>query len=300
MRNKFIESLCHAASKDDRIVMIVGDLGYKVVEPFADAYPDRFVNAGIAEQNMTGLAAGMASEGYVVFVYSIGNFPTYRCAEQIRNDVDYHNLPVVTVTVGGGLAYGNLGYSHHAIQDLSLMRSMPNTRLYTPVDPVEVDVCVNHIISAPGPSYLRLGKAGEKTLHSGEITLNEGQPQLLVNRSNAKAIIAIGRTFDIVNGLTKHEKFSDFSVFSMPCWSMASKKTFVESLDGFEEIVTLEDHLIDGGFGSWVLEAFMEHRIKTNVRAYGLKSDVAGEVASEMALLNRGNLSVEYIVSDYS
>ena len=197
MRNKFIESLCHAASRDDRVVMIVGDLGYKVVEPFADAYPDRFVNAGIAEQNMTGLAAGMASEGYVVFVYSIGNFPTYRCAEQIRNDVDYHNLPVVTVTVGGGVAYGNLGYSHHAIQDLSLMRSMPNTRLYTPVDPIEVDVSVNHILSAPCPSYLRLGKAGEKIFHSGEITLSEGQPQLLLKRSSAKAMIAIGRTFDI-------------------------------------------------------------------------------------------------------
>src|SRR6187431_2921481 len=118
MRNAFIEELSTLAEANDNIVLVVGDLGYSVVEPFAQRFPDRFLNAGVAEQNMTGLAAGLASEGYHVFTYSIANFPTLRCLEQIRNDVCYHVLPVTVVAVGAGLAYGNLGYSHHAVQDI--------------------------------------------------------------------------------------------------------------------------------------------------------------------------------------
>src|ERR1700744_4244878 len=125
MRNAFIDELVALAESNDQIALVVGDLGFSVVEPFADRFPDRFVNAGVAEQNMTGLAAGMASEGYHVFTYSIANFPSFRCAEQIRNDVAYHGLAVTVVAVGGGLAYGALGYSHHAVQDYALLRALP-------------------------------------------------------------------------------------------------------------------------------------------------------------------------------
>ena len=161
MRNAFIEELVALATEHDHIALIVGDLGYSVVEPFADRFPDRFINAGVAEQNMTGLAAGMASEGYHVFTYSIANFPTFRCAEQIRNDIDYHKLPVTVVAVGGGLAYGNLGYSHHAVQDYALIRCMPNMLIAAPGDPMEVRACMRYLVNNPQPSYLRVGKAGE-------------------------------------------------------------------------------------------------------------------------------------------
>ena len=126
MRNAFIDELIAATELNDNIALVVGDLGYSVVESFAKRFPKRFFNAGVAEQNMMGLAAGLASEGFHVFVYSIANFPTFRCAEQIRNDVDYHQLPVTVVAVGGGLAYGNMGYSHHAVQDYALMRTLPH------------------------------------------------------------------------------------------------------------------------------------------------------------------------------
>ena len=121
MRTEFIKNLIAHAKNKKNIFLLVADIGYGVVEEFQKEFPDRFMNVGVAEQNMTGIAAGLASEGYHVFTYSIANFPTFRCAEQIRNDIDYHNLPVTIVSVGGGLAYGNLGYSHHAIQDLSLI-----------------------------------------------------------------------------------------------------------------------------------------------------------------------------------
>ena len=128
MRLTFIEHLIEIAKTNKKIFLLVGDVGYNVVEKFEKNFPDRFLNVGVAEQNMTGLAAGLASEGYHVFTYSIANFPTFRCAEQIRNDIDYHNLPVTVVSVGGGVAYGNLGYSHHAIQDYGLIRMISSKK----------------------------------------------------------------------------------------------------------------------------------------------------------------------------
>src|SRR5476651_2646056 len=135
MRTAFINQLVLEARKNPRVFLVVGDLGFSVVEPFATEFPDRYLNAGVAEQNMTAVAAGLAAEGYHVFTYSIANFPTLRCLEQIRNDVCYHNLPVTVVAVGGGLAYGNLGYSHHGVQDIAVMRSLPNITVLAPGDP---------------------------------------------------------------------------------------------------------------------------------------------------------------------
>jgi transketolase len=146
MRNTFIETLTSKAKLNKKIVLIIGDLGYNVVEKFRDNFPDRFYNAGIAEQNMASMAAGLASQGFHVFVYSIANFPTFRCAEQIRNDICYHNLNVTIVTVGGGLSYGSLGYSHHAIQDLGLMRLFPEMTILSPGDPSQKKLCLDYIL----------------------------------------------------------------------------------------------------------------------------------------------------------
>ena len=161
MRKIFINQLVKAATKNKKIVLIVGDLGYGIVEPFKKKFPNRFFNAGVAEQNMAGIAAGLALKKFHVFIYSIANFPTFRCAEQIRNDIDYHNLPVTIVSVGAGLGYGNLGYSHHAIQDYSLMRSFPNTVIASPSNNQEVEVVMSYLINNPQPSYLRLDKSLE-------------------------------------------------------------------------------------------------------------------------------------------
>ena len=161
MRKIFINKLVKEASRNKKIVLIVGDLGYGVVEPFKNKFPDRFFNAGVAEQNMAGLASGLAIKGFHVFIYSIANFSTFRCAEQIRNDIDYHNLSVTVVSVGSGLGYGNLGYSHHAIQDYSLMRSFPNTLIAAPSNNQEVEGAIDYLLKNPQPSYLRLDKSLE-------------------------------------------------------------------------------------------------------------------------------------------
>ena len=194
MRNAFIEELVALAHGHSNIALVVGDLGYSVIEPFVDTFPDRFVNAGVAEQNMAGLAAGMASEGYHVFTYSIANFPTFRCAEQIRNDIDHHRLAVTTVAVGGGLAYGNLGYSHHAIQDYALMRTMPNMLLAAPGDPLETRACLRYLVDNPGPSYLRLGKAGEPVFHEVMPSVSPGRwvPVATENCDRSRVMLSTG------------------------------------------------------------------------------------------------------------
>lgn len=291
MRNAFIEELVALARKHPHIALVVGDLGYSVIEPFADEFPDRFINAGVAEQNMTGLAAGMASEGYHVFTYSIANFPTFRCAEQIRNDVAYHNLPVTVVAVGGGLAYGALGYSHHAVQDYALMRTMPNMLIAAPGDPMEVRSSMRYLVANPGPSYLRLGKAGEPNLHDTLPDVAPGRWLRIKDGDDSRVLLSTGSALEIALKRAVSTNYIDHAVYSMPLWSMAAKHTQAEMLKARAEIVTIEDHIHDGGFGSWMLEAkALTEDASCNLQLIALDPVVCGTVGSQETLNKLGGL----------
>ena len=295
MRNAFIDELVALATVHDHIALVVGDLGYSVIEPFAARFPDRFFNAGVAEQNMTGLAAGMASEGYHVFTYSIANFPTFRCAEQLRNDVDYHKLAVTVVAVGGGLAYGSLGYSHHAVQDYALMRCMPNMLIASPGDPMEVRACLRYLVAHPQPSYLRLGKAGEPVFHPQVPELVPGQWLKVADGDapTSSCLLTTGATLDLA--MHWQRKSSDHAkpgVYSLPLWGMGSKAGQADQFRGFEKVVTLEDHLADGGFGSWLLEALPSGKgLRDRLIIRALDPLVCGTVASQKVLNEIGGLS---------
>jgi transketolase len=287
MRNAFISELTNAARSNLKIVLVIGDLGYGVVEPFANEFPDRFFNAGVAEQNMVGLAAGLASEGFHVFCYSIANFPTFRCAEQIRNDVDYHNLAVTIVAVGGGLSYGNLGYSHHAIQDYALMRAMPNMLIAAPGDPMEVKACMRYLIENPQPSYLRLGKAGEKSIHLSVPEVAPGKPTLVrAGKSKDKVFISTGSPLASVNDFLSESSIAkEISQLSMPLWGMGSKSRAANELATFNKVITVEDHLEDGGFGSWILESVNKiQNNKPTIVINSLDSKVCGMVGTQAVL----------------
>lgn len=294
MRNAFIDELVNHASKDDRIALIVGDLGFSVVEPFADHFPERFINAGVAEQNMMGLAAGMASEGYHVFVYSIANFPTFRCAEQIRNDVDYHRLSVTVVSVGGGLAYGNLGYSHHAVQDYGLMRLMPNMLIAAPGDPMEVRACMRYLMANPQPSYLRLGKAGEPSFHS---TVPKVEPgiwlQISAGEGGGKTLLTTGAPLVYASQwIRKSGMYSDFSLHSLPLWGMSTKFSQVSQVERWRAVVTVEDHLQDAGFGSWMFEALSgTPELLTRIKIKALSPKVCGMVGRQEILNELGGIT---------
>ena len=287
MRNAFIDELVKAAAINDNIVLIIGDLGFGVVEPFATRFPHRFFNAGVAEQNMMGMAAGLASEGFHVFVYSIANFPTMRCAEQIRNDVDYHSFPVTIVAVGGGVAYGNLGYSHHAVQDYALLRTMPNMLIAAPGDPMETRACMRYLLDNPQPSYLRLGKAGEPCIHSEVPKLQPGQwLRIGGNNSAQKTYLTTGASLDLAHRtITSKPGVQDWALHSMPLWSMQAKKIQIKQIRKFSKIITVEDHLTDGGFGSWLLEAVSsEPQLLPRIGIKALDAGVCGMVGKQATL----------------
>lgn len=293
MRNAFIEELVAAAEVNGNIALVVGDLGYGVVEPFAKRFPERFFNSGVAEQNMMGLAAGLASEGFHVFVYSIANFPTFRCAEQIRNDVDYHNLSVTVVAVGGGLAYGNLGYSHHAVQDYALMRVMPNMLIAAPGDPMEVRGCMRYILNNPQPSYLRLGKAGEPCIHPGVPEVLPGRwLKIREGENGSGTYLTTGATLELVNQmLVKNHALKQWSLNTMPLWSMKTKADQARQIENFSTICSVEDHLMDGGFGSWLLESIAAHPdLISRIRVKSLDAKVCGMVGKQSTLNTEGGL----------
>lgn len=294
MRNAFIDELVQAASINERIALVVGDLGYGVVEPFAKQFPKRFFNAGVAEQNMMGLSAGLASEGFHVFVYSIANFPTFRCAEQIRNDVDYHQLAVTIVAVGGGLAYGNLGYSHHAVQDFALMRTMPNMLIAAPGDPMEVRACMRYLLNNPQPSYLRLGKAGEASLHKQVPNILPGK-WLKLNASNeaaAKTFLTTGAPLALASKWVENNaQYKDYIIHSMPLWGMKWKSIQQQEVLNWQEVIVMEDHLLDGGFGSWLMESLIDYpNLISQLRFKNLNSSICGMVAKQETLNLMGGL----------
>jgi len=291
MRNAFIDELVALARHNPQIALIVGDLGYSVVEPFAEEFPERFINAGVAEQNMMGIAAGMASEGYHVFVYSIANFPTFRCAEQIRNDVDYHKLAVTIVAVGGGLAYGALGYSHHAVQDYALMRSMPNMLIAAPGDPMEVRGCVRYLVENPCPSYLRLGKAGEPSFHDNVPEIKPGEWLSIAsgNTKKNKVLLSTGATLELA--YTWLSKDPAYALYSLPMWGMSVKEKQENQSKNWQEITTIEDHLMDGGFGTWLMESLYDSSFDLNqIHIRCLDKKVCGMVAKQTTLNSLGGL----------
>lgn len=287
MRDAFIDELAILAETQPQIVLVVGDLGFNVVERFADRFPDRFVNAGVAEQNMTGLAAGMASEGYHVFTYSIANFPTFRCAEQIRNDVDHHRLPVTIVAVGGGVAYGALGYSHHAVQDYALMRAMPNMTIAAPGDPLETRACLNWLVANPGPSYLRLGKSGEPQFHERTPRVTPGTWVRVREGEESSVMLSTGGALGAAL-----ERAGDRAVYSLPLWGMASKFLQPAQLARHREVTTFEDHLPDAGFGSWLMESVSGTEAAARILPVALSPLICDEVGSQAALNRLGGLSL--------
>lgn len=284
MRNTFIKCLVERARVDQSIVLIIGDLGFNVVEPFQNEFPNRFFNAGISEQAMASMAAGMASEGYKVFIYSIANFPTFRCAEQIRNDICYHNLDVTVVSVGGGLAYGNLGYSHHAIQDYGLMRLFPEISIISPGDPNEVKKCMEFIYKDNNPKYLRLRKAGEENISNYSNKLVPGKWQPILIKNSKKILLTTGYGLKIAKDLITQEKYKDFSIYSCPIWGQKYSHVQKINLSCFETVITVEDHLNAGGFGSWLQENSSDYRDK--IESIYIKNSVIGMVGEEGYLLN--------------
>ncbi len=296
MRDAFFKTLVEIAESDQRIMFLTGDLGFGAVNEFVKRCPRQFLNVGVAEQNMTGIAAGLAMAGKTVFTYSIANFPTLRCLEQIRNDVCYHNADVKVVSVGGGLAYGALGPSHHATEDLGILRMLPNMTVVAPADPVEVSRAVRALATMSGPAYLRLGRVGERKLHSESIEFTLGRA-IQVRSGADVTLISTGGMLEMVLEAANQLLLSgiDARVLSMhtirPIDELAIKSAAAET----RAIVTIEEHSVIGGLGSAVAEVLAGLDTSTRLRRVGLPSQFMSSVGSHEYLRERSGLSVVQI-----
>lgn len=296
MRDAFIRALTEEAEKNDRINLIVGDLGFRVVDDFAAKFPDRFLNPGVAEQNMTGIAAGMALSGKIVFTYSIANFPTLRCLEQIRNDVCYHDVNVNIVAVGGGFAYGILGMTHFATEDLAIMRALPNMTVLAPGDPVETMEITRQAVKLDSPCYIRLGKAGEPVVHGGKIDLQIGRALKLKSGTDI-ALLSTGGMLKtaVETAALLDESGHDTGIFSFHTVKPLDEQAVREIAGKYSAIFTLEEHSVLGGFGGAAAEVLAESKQKVTFKRFGLPSEFSPVTGSQNYLRDYFGLTAEKI-----
>ena len=298
MRKAFVQSLMDMAGEDERIHLLTGDLGFSLLEPFIEKFQSRYLNMGITEQNMIGVATGMALSGKIVFVYSIANFPTFRCLEQIRNDMCYHNVNVNIVMGGGGLAYGALGITHHATEDIAIMRALPNMAVIAPGDPLEAAQATQACATWPGPCYLRLGKTVEPVVHEAEISFSIGKAITVQDGKDATLISTGCMLNNTVRaaGLLSGQGIST-RVLSMPAVKPLDRDAVLAAAADTDVIITIEEHSIIGGLGSAVAEVLSEAPdIQCKFQRMGIKDTFSHDVGNQEYLLKVHSLSVDDIV----
>lgn len=305
MRDTFVRTLIELAKENKNIELLTGDLGFGVLKPYWEAVPDQFTNVGIAEQNMTTVAAGMALEGKTVFTYSIGNFPTLRCLEQIRNDCTYHNANVKIVCVGGGLVYGSLGMSHHATEDLAIMRALPDMVVMAPGDSVEAAEATKAIAAHQGTCYLRLGRGGERRIHDRIPDFRIGKAIQIADKRKSSdkhtvniAVLSAGAILDEVCDacVALEEKGVGVLQYSFPTVKPIDKDVVTECANGADVVFTVEEHNITGGFGSAVAEVISEIAGSAPLYRIGLNDEYCTKVGSQEYLRNEYGISAEKIV----
>ena len=259
MRDSFIKELTKQAELDKKVVLITADLGFGIFDNFKKKFPNQFINVGVAEQNMTGIACGLALEGFRVFTYSIGNFCTLRCLEQIRNDICYHNLDVTIVCSGGGFSYGQLGVSHFATEDLSILRALPNMTIYTPSESWESELITKSLKKEKGPKYLRLDKSIGGSKRTKNDLIISGVRK--VYDGEDVAIISIGgileeaiKTREI---LINHDIST--TILSVTKFKPLMSNEIISAIKKTKILVTLEENNIFGGLSSAVCELCIQH-----------------------------------------
>ncbi len=255
MRNAFAKQIADLAEKDERIVVLSGDIGNRLFDDLKARCPGRFFNCGVAEANMIGVAAGMAMSGLRPVCYTIAPFLTYRCLEQIRVDVCYHNVPVTLVGTGAGLSYASLGATHHSCEEMGMLRLLPNLAVLAPADSHEVRASIKAALRHDGPSYIRIGKKGEPDVHATEPALEIGRA-IPVRPGLDVAFLATGTILPVaLNAAIELESHSlSAAVFSVPSLKPLDTATLQKVFSTYRLVATVEEHSVLGGLGGSVAE----------------------------------------------
>jgi transketolase len=296
MRAAFFNYLVEQAARDPNLYLIVGDVGFSVAEKFQHQFPLRFINAGIAEQNMIGIAAGLALAGKNVYVYSIIPFVTMRCFEQIRNDLCYQHLPVKLVGVGGGFSYGAMGATHHAIEDIAIMRALPTMTVIAPANKYETSHLLPQLNNCTGPVYLRLAACEEFVSHPTQSIPKLGSACVIIPHNN-RYLITTGNSLDLGYQVQQELAYNKIS------YGLASMHT-IKPIDqkflahqNLDAVFTIEEHSIIGGLGQAVAHHLCENSFRGVFHAFGIPDCYAHECDSRNELNQQYGLTPKRIAS---
>lgn len=292
MRKAFIKKLVELAEKDPRIHLLTGDLGFFVVEPFADRFPERFINAGVAEQNMMGMATGMAEAGLIPFVYSIATFATLRPYEFIRNGPVLHNLPVKIVGIGGGVEYSHHGPTHFGLDDVGALRVQPGLSIITPCDSDQLNTALEKTWDAPGPAYYRLSKNENVSVPGLNGKFEPGKLDLIANGQDA-LIIAMGNAATLAAKAESELRQNGINTTVALVSSMnpSPEEHLIETISRHRHVFTVEAHFINGGLGSMVSEVIAENGLNARLTRLAVRQTPTRSVGSEQFLQDRFGIS---------
>lgn len=288
MRDSFVECLTDYAEKNEKFCLITADLGFGVFDHYAKRFPDKFLNIGVAEQNMAAVASGMALEGWKVVMYSIGNFPTFRCLEQIRNDICYHDLDIKIVGMGAGFSYGILGMSHHATEDIAIMRALPNMKIYAPSGKWDAGNIVADAFGEGGPSYIRLDKSEYQNLDKNVSRISLGKANRMLEGKDV-TIVTVGGILDEAMRAASMLQESGITpeVISYHSIRPFDSSMLRDSVKKTGYLVSVEEHTVVGGLGSTVAETCLEEGLSLKgFRRIGLR-DTFSKVVGDAAYLRK-------------
>jgi transketolase len=292
VRNAFSNALVNAAKSDRRVVLLTGDHGYSLFDEFRKVCPDQYINAGIAEQNMVGVAAGLAKAGFKPFVYGLSAFVPIRVLEQIKLDICYEQLPVILIGDGAGVVYSSLGSSHQSTEDIAALRAVPHIAIFSPADSYEMTQCMTLSIQSNQPVYMRIGKSDLEPIHDSFPIFQLGE-LCRVKQGSGICLIATGSM--VKTAMSVSEKFDNLEVWSVPCIKPLNIEQVISIAQRHEIIVVLEEHSIYGGLGSAIAEITSEH-LPIRVFRIGIQDRFSEFCGSYQYLRQEHQLDIESIL----
>lgn len=282
MRNSVIDKIYSRAKRDPKVFLITGDAGFGVLDRFRDDFPDRFLNMGVAEQNMISFTSGMALQGHRVFVYNIVPFVLYRCYEQVRNDICYQELPVTLIGIGSGVTYSPQGVTHYSLEDIALARTMPNMTILSPADPQEAAKCAEYSFRSKSPVYIRIAKSGEPAIHKKGAVKDITKP---ITVSGGKGVAVLFHGSVSIEVLKSVEGLSEKPlVLSVPMLHPLDFGALKRRLKSIHTVITVEEHYREGGLGSILAENMATHGAPFKLVRLGIENSFVHEIRNNAGM----------------
>lgn len=292
MRNSIVSKITEIAEKDSNLFLICGDAGFGVLDEFRAKFPERFLNLGIAEQNMIGFAAGLGLVGYNVFVYNITPFVLYRCYEHVRNDICYQRVPVTLIGIGSGVTYAPGGITHYAVEDITIAKSLPNLVILSPSDPIEALKSVEYAHQSKHPVYIRIAKSGEPIIqNNGSIDIT--RPNMIRKGKDVAVLFHGSISNEVMEAIESLDR--TVTAISIPMIQPLNFIALRKCLTNVHTLITVEEHFVQGGLGSIISDWIVEERLPYRITKLGIKNEFIRSIKKASGMRKLYGISSENI-----